>query len=172
VRVHRLRRLAAQLERRQRVAERAAHQELHRQVVDAARLGVALLGLGPHPALGQALARDLRDRLHQVIWARVGRHDADMVEQLSSTPAATLRIEAWRLGFTVASFIVCNWLATISVASSGPPVHGSQFLRPCGPRHAPMRIRESPRVLRRHKHRHTGPLRADPPQCSLEETTR
>jgi hypothetical protein len=81
MRVHRRGGFAAQLERGQRVAQRAAHQELHRQVVDAARLVACLLRLGAHPALRELLARDLRDGLHQVVRRCVGGHDADVVEE-------------------------------------------------------------------------------------------
>ena len=59
MRLQRRGRRRPQLERGQRVAQRAADQELHRQVVDAARPGRALGRLGAHPALRQALARDL-----------------------------------------------------------------------------------------------------------------
>ena len=55
-------------ERGQRVAERAAHQELHRQVVDAARTGAggaAVLGLRGRPARHQRLARSHRRGTHR-----------------------------------------------------------------------------------------------------------
>ncbi len=73
--------VAAQVERRQRVAEAAADQELHRQVIDAARLGGALRGLGLDPALGQLLPRHLGDGAHQVGGVGLVGRDADAGEQ-------------------------------------------------------------------------------------------
>ena len=73
---------AAQFERGQRVRHRAADQELHRQVVDAARLLAALAALGLDPAGRELLARQLGDGLHQVGWrGRFGR-DAHRLQEL------------------------------------------------------------------------------------------
>ena len=62
------------------VRERAADQELHRQVVDALRV-LALVGLlGADPPLGQDVAHRARDRLEPL--ARPGGRDvADAVEE-------------------------------------------------------------------------------------------
>ena len=74
--------LALELECRQRIAEGAPHQEFHRQVVDPPHLLGALVRVGAHPALRKALARHLRHRVQQIDRTRIGRHHADLVEQL------------------------------------------------------------------------------------------
>ncbi len=72
--------LALQVQRGQRIAQRASHQELHRQVAHAA--AAALRCLCGHPALRQLFAGQLGHAGHQVDCRSVGRRDADMVEQL------------------------------------------------------------------------------------------
>jgi hypothetical protein len=59
-------RRALQAQRGQRIAQRAADQELHRQVVDAARPGGAVGGVLRHPAAGQVFACHLGHGMHHV----------------------------------------------------------------------------------------------------------
>ena len=68
--LHAGRRLLAQTERVERIAQAAPDEELHRQVVHAACPGAALGGLRLDPALGELLARRLGDGAHEV--GRIG----------------------------------------------------------------------------------------------------
>ena len=72
--------LSLQIQRGQRVAQRAPHQELHRQVMHPP--AAALRRLRGHPALRQLFTRQLGDTGHQVGGRGLARRDADMVEQL------------------------------------------------------------------------------------------
>ena len=54
-------RLVAQVKRRERVVQRASDQKLHRHVVDAARLVLAVIDLRLHPAARELVARDHRE---------------------------------------------------------------------------------------------------------------
>ena len=69
-------------EARQRIAQRAPHQELHRQVVDA--LGVACVTRpgGLHPALYELVANRIRDRMQPVLGQCRFRVLAHLVHQL------------------------------------------------------------------------------------------
>jgi len=58
--------LTPEVQRGQGVGQRAADQELHRQVVDAARPSLTVGAVAGHPASGQLLARDLSHRVHDV----------------------------------------------------------------------------------------------------------
>jgi hypothetical protein len=58
--------LAAQVQGGQGVAQGAADQELHRQVVHPPGLGLAVSGVARHPAARKLLARDLRDGMQQL----------------------------------------------------------------------------------------------------------
>ncbi len=78
--LQRVRSVGRQVQRRQRVAQRAAHQEFHRQVVHAP--AALLCRLRGHPALRQLCARQVRHAT-QPLGGRGGAGiDADMVEQL------------------------------------------------------------------------------------------
>ena len=72
--------LALQFQCSQRIAQRASHQEFHRQVAHPP--AAALRRLRGHPALRQLLAGQLGHAGHQVGRRGIGRGDADMVEQL------------------------------------------------------------------------------------------
>ena len=72
----------AQVERSQRVGQRASHQELHRQVADPARLVLALARLRLYPAPGQFAPRHLCERLHQFGRRRAARVDRQCLQQL------------------------------------------------------------------------------------------
>jgi len=75
--------LALEAECGQRVAERTPDQELHRQVVDAPRLGCAIGRVGGDPALRELFARELGNRVHHVGRRGRGRRGADGAEQVA-----------------------------------------------------------------------------------------
>ncbi len=87
---HGLGRDAGEVERGERVAHRATDQELHREVVDAPRLRLALLGLGPHPAARELLARRMRHGLHEVGRARIGARHAHGLQEMILDPRVRL----------------------------------------------------------------------------------
>ena len=114
---------ALQPQRGQRIAQRAPHQELHRQVIHAP--AAALLALRGHPALRQLLARQLGHAAHQVGRGGVGRGDADMVQQLS------LQFGAQGIGlgevhcFCTAACSCAHWRTGVRV-SRLPAAHDAQ----------------------------------------------
>ncbi len=71
-----------QVQRAERIAQRAADQKFHRQVIDPARFGGSLQRLRRDPAPRQLLARDLRNGLHQLGRARLGGVDAHGLQQV------------------------------------------------------------------------------------------
>ena len=144
VRAHRFARVAVQVERRQRVAQAAPHQELHRQVVHAAHLGFALERLRARPSARRAAGAPSATR------PASGRRG---VASCGATPTTVNRCSSTPTGVErFAGNVLC--ITVTSLPPELPPEHGFHpLLR--GRAHSTM-ARASRALPERSLHHHNG----------------